>query len=350
MKFDFDDILIEPVSITNIDSRSEISIEDKNHMLPLFTAPMFDVIDENNMNEYLNNKVYGVLPRKKLTEYTLEYIALSGPRRFISMGLVDFEKLFIESILSDSVLINKFYILIDIANGHMSKLVELVRKSKKRWGDRLILMVGNIANPETYHILSDAGADFIRIGIGNGSGCLTTEQSSIGYPMASLIKDIHDESLKVNNPAKIIADGGMKKYADIIKALALGANYVMLGGMFNKALESASPTYTYTGYVYEEISKRQAKIRFNDSVDIYKKFRGMSSKSVQKELGNKVLKTSEGISTYNKVEYTLEGWIENFNHYLKSAMSYTGKRNLKDFIGRVNYNMITYNAFKRYNK
>ena len=122
IKFDFDDILIQPVSITNIDSRNEINIEDKNNMLPLFTAPMFDVINENNVDDFLNNKIYGVLPRKILTEYTLEYLATCSPRKFISMGLVEFQKLFIESTLSDNVAINKFYILIDIANGHMSKL------------------------------------------------------------------------------------------------------------------------------------------------------------------------------------------------------------------------------------
>lgn len=186
----------------------------------------------------------------------------------------------------------------------------------------------------------------------HNSGCLTTEQSAIGYPLASLISDTYAVSLKINNPAKIIADGGLKKYADIIKALALGANYCMLGGILNKTLDSSSKCYIQSSESdeYTEISNDDAIVLFNSGQLVYKQFRGMSSKSVQSELGNKILKTSEGISRYNEVEYTLSGWVENFDHYLKSAMSYAGKRNLKDFIGRVNYNMITTNAFHRYNK
>lgn len=358
IKFDFDDILITPSSVSNIDSRNEIDIYDDNGMLPLFTAPMFDVVSDDNINIFINNKIYGINPRRKEIDYNISNIISHDPKRFVSFGLNEFNNIFLNTKDINFIdnIINSpkpIYVLIDIANGHMTKLITSIKTSKKIYGDKLVLMVGNIANPETYHILSDAGAKYIRVGIGNGSGCLTTEQSSIGYPLASLISDTHAVSLKINNPAKIVADGGLKKYADIIKALALGADYCMLGGILNKSLESSSKCYSNFQSdhgQYVEISNDKAYELFNNGEDVYKQFRGMSSKSVQSELGNKILKTSEGIIKYNKVEYTMSGWVENFDHYLKSAMSYTGKRNLKDFIGRVDYNMITTNAFKRYNK
>ena len=124
----------------------------------------------------------------------------------------------------------------------------------------------------------------------------------------------------------------------------------MIGGILNKSLESASKCYTYNSNQYLETTQEESDRLFHNGVKIFKLFRGMSTKSVQSELGNKILKTSEGITKYNEVEYTLSGWVENFEHYLSSSMSYTGKRNLRDFIGRVDYNMITTNAFKRYNK
>ena len=76
----------------------------------------------------------------------------------------------------------------------------------------------------------------------------------------------------------------------------------------------------------------------------------MSTKEVQASWGKKNLKTSEGVVRLHDVEYTLSGWVENFRHYLKSAMSYTDSKNLSEFIGRVQYNLITTASFNRYNK
>ena len=200
-------------------------------------------------------------------------------------------------------------------------------------------------------------------------GCLTTQQTGIGYPMASLIRSCAAEASMLIQPAKIVADGGFKKYSDIIKALALGADYVMLGSIFNKALESAGDNYVKIsygtdGYSYATVNSWRSQcenliIPGNQNAtleellaygDLYKMFRGMSTKAVQRSLGNDKLKTSEGIMKYQQVEYTLAGWCENFESYLKSAMSYTDKTNLYAFIGEVTTIEITQNAFKRFNK
>jgi len=76
----------------------------------------------------------------------------------------------------------------------------------------------------------------------------------------------------------------------------------------------------------------------------------MSTKEVQKKWGNAILKTSEGIVTYRKVEYTLNGWVENFNSYLRSAMSYSDSKTLEEFINKANIIQISDNAFKRFKK
>ena len=190
-------------------------------------------------------------------------------------------------------------------------------------------------------------------------GCLTTVQTGVGYPMASLISECYNKKKTQKYKTKIVADGGFKKYADIIKALALGADYVMLGSIFNKALESAGETIRDTtmrdndgfaiGQIVDQYSDEALRM-FNAGITLRKTFRGMSTKEVQMSWGKENLTTSEGVVKSHKVEYTLEGWVKNFEDYLRSAMSYCGKKELHEFIGGVQYNLITQNSFNRFNK
>ena len=83
---------------------------------------------------------------------------------------------------------------------------------------------------------------------------------------------------------------------------------------------------------------------------VKKKYRGMSTKSAQKAMGKTQIKTSEGVTKYRKVEYHLDGWVENFEHYLRNAMSYSNAKTLDDFIGKVEICQITKNAHERFNK
>jgi len=336
IKFDFNDVLIKPVPTTDIKSRSEIDPFDEFGSLPLITAPMDTVINAENQQIFFENKIIPCQPRG----------INSGIDGFTSYSLAQFNAKFIDQ---DDVMIES-KILIDMANGHMGELIETTKLAKERYPD-MILMVGNVANPITYGLLSDAGADFIRVGIGNGGGCLTTQQLGVGYPMGSLIKECYDLSMTLDNPAKIVADGGMKDYSDIIKALALGADYVMLGSILSKSIDSVGDFYEgYTNSKHQKCTKKQAEILFKNGRDVYKSFRGMSTKEVQKSWGATKLKTSEGISKLVKVEYTISGWVENFESYLRSAMSYTNARTLKEFCGEVEMIRITDNALNRFKK
>jgi hypothetical protein len=162
-KFDFDDLLIVPKSSSSISSRKEVNVFDENGMLPLFTAPMDTVVGFSNLEIFKNNKIYPIIPR---TATGGEWIA-PNQNFWSAIGLKEFENF----INSNKEIKEPIYILTDIANGHMKKLVNLVERSKSIYGNRLHLMVGNIANPETYKLLSEAGADYVRVGVGNGGGC-----------------------------------------------------------------------------------------------------------------------------------------------------------------------------------
>jgi IMP dehydrogenase/GMP reductase len=353
LKFDFDDILIMPAAISDVDSRKKVSVLDPNGMLPLFTAPMDTVTDLEHCQLFSENLIYPVIPRTQTKNFTPGDCVSVG--QWISLSLDQFGKLVPEEEIPGE---EPLKICIDIANGHMKRLLDTVEKAKSWHGARLQLMVGNVANPETFFKLSAAGADYIRVGIGNGSGCSTSVHTGIGYPLASLIHDINQGKTAENGRvAKVVADGGIRKYADIIKALALGADYVMCGGIFNKALESAGHTYAankkFEGYTVpgDKVDQYHEEVRtaFRMGSLFYKKFRGMSTKEVQAHLGNE-LRSSEGVTRMIQVEYTLAGWTENFRDYLASAMSYTNAFTLDDFIGKPEWNLITQNSLNRFNK
>ena len=337
-KFDWNDITIIPDTLSTIASRSEIN-PLQNGKLPIFTAPMDMVIDENNISEFEDNYINICLPRN------VKYDNLKNNNYFYSYGLDEMIELF----ESGEEMPKK--VLIDVANGHMFKLWEISKRIKEKFGNEIELMVGNIANPDTYRKYCEIGVDWIRVGIGGGSACTTSANVSIHFPMASLVNECYEVSREFDNPTKILADGGFRNFSDIIKALALGAHACMLGGIFNKCLESCSDNFLKDSVgIFHLIDEERAITNFDSGIDVWKYYRGMSTKEVQKSWNRKELKTGEGISKYNRVEYTLSGWRENFTDYLRSAMSYSNSRTLEEFIGQANWVKISQNAFDRFNK
>lgn len=347
-KFDWNDITLVPAVLSDIDSRSEVNARLDNGKLPLFVAPMDTVLDKNNAKLFLDSGLNITLPRnvKFGDEGTTEEM-------FFSYGLDEL----IELEETNSPLPKR--VLIDIANGHMKKLYDFSKQLKEKYGDELELMVGNIANPETYRMFCMIGVDYLRVGVGGGQSCTSSANLGVHYPYASLIEECAIISKGFKNPTKIIADGGFKTTSDIIKALALGAHYVMIGGILAKTEESCGEKYyhmkadgsyltiqKYTDIFGEDESNR---LEFTDGYT-YNRYRGMSTKEVQRDWNKKELRTSEGIAFHTKCEYTLSGWIDNMESYLKSSMSYVGHRNLDNFRKDTNYILITDNAFSRFNK
>jgi IMP dehydrogenase/GMP reductase len=354
---DFNDILITPAITSSIRSRAEINPYYINGNLPVIVSPMDTVIGLDNWKLYLEEKMPICFPRgirpngdthtKQFSDDDVSILSCYNDMIFFSYSLDETRDL-IEWLIDNPGSDLNGNVLIDIANGHMQHMVDLVKELRSR--TKMKIMVGNIANPKTYKVLSRAGADYIRVGIGFGGGCLTAMNTGIGYAMASLVLECRELKNKMylegENCAAIVADGGFREYSDIIKALALGADYVMLGSMLNKSLESSGDTY-WKGI---KLSKGMSNFLWKRKFRLEKKFRGMSTKEVQMKWGKEKLTTSEGVVRMRTVKYTLSGWKENFEDYLKSAMSYTNSRILKDFIGNVKWTVISQNSLNRFNK
>jgi IMP dehydrogenase len=353
-KYTFSDIVLTPYKTSEISSRSECDVLNNDGVLPIIVAPMescFSISSKERYNknfytDLINSKVPYCLPRNFLqtitTESFAEFLDLDLSNVFISISIEEIEDMVFEK--SENIIVKKLNFLLDVANGHSNKVINLVRKFKEMYPNNKI-MCGNIANPNTIIDYIDAKCDYIRVGIGGGSVCTTSANTGVHYPMASLVKECYEIKNLYNSDIKIVADGGFRNFDEIIKALALGADYVMLGGVFSKMIDTDSPCY----FKKIKIPFNIANYLFKKGFTIEKRHIGMSHKEVQKMWGRTNLKTSEGIIKYNKVETTLEKWLDNFKHYLKTSMSYTNSKKLYDFKG-VNFIFITNNALNSYKK
>ena len=425
--YSYNDVTIVPSQISNISSRSECNpfIEGTKNWLPIFASPMASVVSEYNIYTFLENGITPILPRNIDIKIRKEEMQNQS---WVALSLSEFEDLFITHAI-DRVgdFRTHYFIVVDIANGHMKSLYNKCIKAKELAVEHeygLTIMTGNIANPETYEWIcrnarykntktggSGLAIDFIRVGIGGGSGCITTSNVSIHYPQATLIdgcyhvkqkllaeeEDTHPNYRKPlfteNDLPKIVADGGIRNYDHVIKALALGADYVMIGSVFAQCIESAGnkvkninqkistklPISRYKdfykddkgnwwGYYTEEFIEHlsepwkeaiknaiekygpldnevaEARGKYNAKLEDLKgekfighidvKFFGMASADGQKSISGKKTKTSEGITKYLPVKYTLAGWVENMISYLRSAMSYTNCTTLSEFIAK----------------
>ncbi len=339
------DVSIIPAVSTSIKSRKECdpfrkSIEGKEGWYPLIASPMDSVMDDMNWTYYWDNKISCVIPRsipqsyqeddkdggyeawfeerRRLCSSVFCAFSLKEARWFLDNSYDYSDKSFSEGL--------KIYILIDIANGSMQEEIDLGKELKRKFGEGIVLMGGNIGNPQTYLLYDQAGFDFLRVGIGSGQGCLTSTSTAIHYPYASLISEISEMKDRYHSHCKIIADGGMAWYSDIIKSLALGADYVMCGKIFSQAAKTP-----------EEVGQTLV-------------YRGMSTKAAQAGMGNKgTLKTAEGKSINVVKEYTLSGWTENFDSYLRSAMSYCDSRSLREFREKAICQVISPNSSSQIN-
>lgn len=345
MKYGYNDVTIIPAEISHITHRSECSPFYYNDRLPIFTAPMSSIVNLNNIDTYIKNHITPIIPRNIPFE---ERLNLCNSRYWIAMSLDEFKNL-------DSSKIDKDFpcrICIDIANGHMASLYNAIKSVKKKFPS-IIIMTGNIANPMTLHTAANAGVDYIRLGIGAGAGCITSSNTGIHYPMASLIYDCYKYKKQWNLNIKLIADGGIRNYSDVNKALALGADYVMIGGLFSKCLESSYEFYYIKGDIHNKYDPIYNNIIikdwFNEGKKLYHKFYGMASKEGMKDLGL-TKHTAEGISKYIEVKYTLAQWTENMEDYLRSAMSYCDSKTLEDFIKNAHLKLMSNNALNSINK
>ena len=332
--YSFSEIGLVPIRISNVQSRKDVDPFDEDKKLPIFVAPMTCLLDSDNFSSFLSSKVIPIYP--VYAKDTRDESILNQPY-WISVTLAEFKNWFIDN----TTPITSCKVLIDCANGHMAKLYDYVRQAKEKYGDKLTIMIGNIANPWTYWVCCEAGVDYVRIGIGGGSGCTTSVQTGFhtSLPwMLEKIKEIkqlyREECMAEQLPTfftKIVADGGINTVDKAIKALALGADYVMMGSMFSKCVESCGDST----YVDGKLNKA---------------YYGQSSIEGQNDRFGYVKNHPEGVSKLVEVTTDLSTFCDEFEAVLRSAMSYAGAFSLNEFIGRIDYEIQSQAEFKKYIK
>ena len=208
-------------------------------------------------------------------------------------------------------------IVIDTAHGHTSGVADVVKKVKEKF-NLLDVVVGNIATGKAAKYLADIGADAVKVGIGPGSICTTRVIAGVGYPQLSAIIEVQKALKGTGIP--IIADGGIRYTGDIPKAIAAGADSVMLGSLLAGTKESPGETVIFEGRKYKTY-------RGMGSVEAMK----MGSKDryfqdVEDDLGKLV---PEGIVGRVPYKGDLDESIHQFIGGLRAGMGYCGSKDIK---------------------
>ncbi|MDH5796166.1 MAG: IMP dehydrogenase [Anaplasmataceae bacterium] len=220
---------------------------------------------------------------------------------------------------------------IDTAHGHSKYVIDTVKDFRKRY-PTMQIVAGNIATYDAAIALANAGADALKIGIGPGSICTTRIIAGIGYPQLSAIMNV--KKACVERDLCLIADGGIRYSGDIAKAIAAGADAVMLGSLLAGSSASPGEIITYKGKAYK-------KYRGMGSISAMKKgssaryFQNSSQKLVPEGIEGKIAfkgKTSE-------VVYQLIGG-------LKSSMGYTGNEDIQKMKNNCEFVRITNSGLK----
>ena len=358
MLYSLDEICLTPAPVSEVKHRSDVVIYNTHNKLPLFSAPMSCVIDGNSAPKFEEAGINTIIPRN--IEWEDRYLALVDGL-WTAVGLKEAQYILDELDFENT---RKIRLCIDQANGHMHTLLELCKGLKTKFGDKIRIMTGNIANPKAYLEYAYAGVDYIRCGIGGGSACTTSVQTGMHCPMGSLIIECNKERNKLRQDIafgarpltvpKIVADGGFKRIDQIVKALALGADYVMLGEVLAKSKEACGIEcyINNDGHVYRDV------LHYPPT---HREYFGMSTEKAQYLVNdasrfpveNFKPKHSEGQVRTVPIEYSIKVWVADFEHALRSSMSYANTRTLYGefgFVGNVNYEYmtpVTYNAYMK---
>lgn len=240
-KLDFADVLIEPGMCDKPLTRAEVNITP-NGYVPIIVANMvttgrFDIAEIAEKHEVLTflSKEYTAHEMiKNLLNVDPDFIGLTS-------GVKDFDH---KRILKVLEVHNDFaYLNVDIANvgANVQGMVDTIRLYRGKYPGKIV--AGNVATVEMAVLLEKAGADVIKVGIGSGAACTTRTEVGVGVPQLSAIQDIVSE---VSVP--VISDGGCTTPGDVCKAIAAGASYVMLGGMFASCKEMAKPGHDHVDF------------------------------------------------------------------------------------------------------
>jgi len=220
-------------------------------------------------------------------------------------------------------------VVIDTAHAHTKSVLKIIKDVKKSFPD-LDVVAGNVATAEAAKFLAKAGVDGVKVGIGPGSICTTRIVAGVGYPQLSAINNVYN-ALK-GSDISIVADGGVKHTGDITKAIAAGADCVMLGSMLAGTLESPGETIIYEGRKFKTY-------RGMGSVEAMEK--GSKERYFQSSIKDKNKLVPEGIVGRVPYKGSLVESMFQFTGGLKSGMGYCGASNIKELKEKSNFVKIT---------
>jgi len=305
----YDDVLLLPQSMTEIGSRREtnISVEFGPFKLkkPIVTAPM-DTISGEKMAR-LMHKLGGLtfMPRVFINE------ALESCKRLQKDKIDAVYSIGLKNALSDAKKFKKLgakALLLDVAHGGMKDVVKTSAMIQDKLG--IVVIAGNIVSYNQAMSYKDAGLKIARVGVGGGGMCITRMVAGSGFPQLSAVFET------VSSGMEIIADGGIRKPADFAKAIAAGAKVIMIGSMLAGTEETPG-----------------------DVIGGAKKARGQASEDYMKDNGSKLgeFRSAEGVMTMVKYKGSAEMIINDLVGGLRSAMSYAGAKNIKEFQKKVEF-------------
>jgi len=305
----FDDVLLVPQR-SNIASRKEIDLssqlDDKNTFdLPIISSPM-DTVTESTTAIAMNHAGgLGIIHRYNTIEDQSALVRDVGEFSCDVGAAIGVSGDYFDR-TANLVGAGARIICIDIAHGHHTMMRHALKELRNTYGNAIHIMAGNVATLQGFNDLADWGADSVRVGIGGGSICSTRVQTGHGVPTLQSVLDCS----KSDRDATIIADGGIRTSGDIVKALAAGADFVMLGSLLAGTDESPG----------EEIYSGGGK---------YKTYRGMASVEAQIQWRGHTASV-EGVSSQVPWKGSVRGVLERLERGIRSGLSYTGARTIRE--------------------
>jgi len=322
--FTFDDVLLIP-AYNHYESRQHVdtSMTDRSGRLtvklPIMTANM-DTVTESAMANWIGAKGgIGVMHRAMSIERNVAEFRRCTGQVFVSIGTSE-EELQRAEALRDA---GASYFVVDVAHGH-AKYVGKTLKKLRALLPEACLMAGNVATYAGADFLASVGADIIKVGIGPGSVCTTRVKTGHGVPQLTAIQDC------ARCDRSIVADGGIRYPGDIVKALAFGADFVMIGGM----LAGTRPT---PGEVVTDAKGQRVK-----------NYRGMASREVADEHHGGIAewKTAEGVATSVPYREDEDAILADVVGGLRSGLTYAGSKTIKELQRKLNYVVITSSGWR----
>jgi len=331
----FDDVLLLPQYSDILPSETDISIQlTKNILLKVpFLSSAMDTVTESKMAISIAHAGgLGVIHRNlKIVDQTKEIKKVKKKNLLVGAAVGtnkdDLERA--RSLVANGCDL----IVIDTAHGHSEKVLKTLSKLK-RISKKIPICVGNIATAAAAKKLYNSGADIIKVGIGPGSICTTRMVAGIGVPQISAIMEVKRE-LK-NKKIKIISDGGIKFSGDVAKALAAGADAIMMGSIFAGTDESPGKKFKIKGKIYKE---------YRGMGSIGAMSSGSANRYFQKNFKDKSKFVPEGVE--GRVEYkgNVSKIIYQLKGGLRSSMGYIGAKNLSQISKNAKFIKITKAGF-----